>query len=268
MTIHISQGEESLVFNYAGLLGKKQVNMTSHWNLRQFPDSTDSSVMLDAGHGRSADETKDHPPHETAAKVESSGNMLLFIECLLLLTWLFSGIFVIMHDKRAGPSDKKYLIDHTIVALHFAETVVLCLIKVSFLHEADPDIYLFTHINVKEHYAELKHIRHEQKAKAGHDSSSQHGSSSTVDVTSKSGYMLSWAISIVVVLGTDLFQLAALLIADAEPEAAIEVVELAIAFWAIVNTVFVIVWSLWVFFISRKVANKIRQADRQYRGVK
>lgn len=173
---------------------------------------------------------KEHARRGGMGKVLASGGALLLLEGLLLLYWFGSGIYVIVHDAYVPPGGKKVLLEHMLGAFHFPVMLVLAMIR--------------------EEYGELKIERQRQKEGEEKEAGKR------AEITAP--FLLSWFVAVIVSLGTDIFLLASILIVESNPTETIEVVETCAAFWALGNTILVILWSVWVYAKFQRKKAKLR----------
>jgi hypothetical protein len=164
--------------------------------------------------------------HQSIHAISISGFVLLAIELVLLVYWFGTGIYISIAD----PAEISV---HVLGSLHFPCTVALCL--------------------VLEHYHALRYIRGRQLAREHVDN---------IDDAIGVGYLMSWAVAIVAGLGTDVFSLINGIAVPRTAQLTIWIFELILAAWSTLDTILIIVWSIVVYIISRKLLKKISAGSK------
>lgn len=169
-------------------------------------------------------------PHKIIGGVVASAITILAAEGCLLAFWMATGIYM-----AAVPEGKDLLISHVAGSLHFAITVVICL--------------------VLEHYLELRKIKRRHQA--------NRAATAEADVPN-AYYLLSWFVPVVVAVGTDAFMLTAAVRDYREERGAVQILEYVCCAWAIVDAGVATLWSVWVFALSRMLSNKLAVKTSKY----
>jgi hypothetical protein len=168
--------------------------------------------------------------------VAKAGVAIIIAELVLLAFWLISGVVVwllaFLHDE-----EQEFLELHIIGAFHFPTTVTMCLIL--------------------EHYTEL--VRERQSHKRTKGESGTQAAAPEGGGGGRQAYLLSWLISLLVVLGTDVFSV--LVLVSKSDGTAQSVIELVYGCWALLGTILALSWSPWFYAKLRKEWRK--RSDRR-----
>jgi len=149
------------------------------------------------------------------------GILLLCIEGALLIYWLVTG-FVVMGMTITTSEGPMALIQHLLGAFHFQSSITIAL--------------------VLEHYNALRRWRRAEPR-----------SEAVTSISERPIYLVSWALSLLVVVGTDALQLALSIITEGVPRPVYRI-ELSLAVWSLLGTLLAIIWSLGIYFNLRKEA--------------
>jgi hypothetical protein len=158
--------------------------------------------------------------------VLATGKALLTLEIMLVLYWLGSGVVVCVDGVRGDESMTKYISMHVLAALHFSTTITLCL--------------------ALEYYHELEAAISGKDEELGNRGQYKHKPVVVSSLFSaKPTYLLSWAIAIVIALGTDAFITTELLAhwKSVRPH----IIETICAIWGLCDTIAAIAWSIWLY---------------------
>jgi hypothetical protein len=172
------------------------------------------------------------------------GIVLCKIEMIFVVAWFSIGVYALVIDSNAESGDVKYTEEHMINILHFTGTLALLLIleelkaidviKDTWKHRIEK------HIDVTGEKTARRLKKHKFKE----------------------GYLLSWAISFVVALSTDLFSLSLFVIEavhlskKSEKIPIIVMAEIALMSFATLATILTIIWSLVTGLSERRTIHK------------
>ena len=154
-----------------------------------------------------------------------SAIVLLLDEGAVFLYWAATGIYV-----AAVTTGSEHLLKHVVGSLHFLIPVVMC--------------------QVFEEHGKLVRIRGAQKK--------MHKQFSETDVP-QPVYLLSWALPVLVTVFTDAYMLVATGhdFKEAGGGGTVITLELVYCIWAMASAAVAIIWSAWVFALSRGLRRKV-----------
>lgn len=158
------------------------------------------------------------------------GTILLVLDGLLILYWLFGGIYVAVSQfKHHGEG---YLIELVLVAFHFTLTIAICAI----LHNRRKA---------------SQHAKSEPVTSIVYNKSSRDTERKKSEGGVPTEFLLEWAVAIVIAFGTDTYSLIALLAIPETIDAVSKRMVISMTIWGLVTTVLSVAWTIWIYFEIR-----------------